>query len=98
MVAKETKEPTPTEIMEEIKKSKDEVIKQAEKSRISIWLTVAIFGGSIGIVGVSLSIQHLYSVRIPILTVGLGLMIWALSMAKKRQQEFKTKWNEPPRF
>ena len=91
MATNEPKEPTLTEI-------KKEVIKQAEKSRISIWLPVAAFGGSIAILGVSLLIQHLYSVGIPILVVGLGFMIWALCMASKRQREFRTKWNEPPRF
>jgi hypothetical protein len=104
MTTGETKEPTLTEIMGEIKKSKDEVIKQAEKSRISMWLTVAAFGASVVLFGGSVlarlttSPSGIYSSGILISAIGLAFMIWARSMATKRQQEFKTKWNEPPRF
>jgi len=91
MAAGDTREPTLTEI-------KDEVIKQAQHSRISMWLTVAGFGVTIAIFGGSICSSGIYSSGIPIFAIGLGIMIWASSMAKKRQQEFKTKWNEPPRF
>lgn len=104
MTTGETKEPTLTELMEEIKKSKDEVIKQAEKSRISMWLTVAAVGASITLFGasvlarVAVSTSGIYSSTLPIIAVGFGVMIWARSSTKKREQEFKTKWNERARF
>jgi len=91
MAAGGTREPTLTEI-------KDEVIKQAQHSRISMWLTVAGFGGTVAIFGASLSAQGKYLSSVPIAVIGLGFMIWAFCMARKRQRQFKAKWNEPPRF
>jgi fatty acid desaturase len=89
MATNETKEPTLTEI-------KNEVIKQAQHSRISMWVTIAAFGGSVVLFGASQWAQ--LGTAIPIAVIGFGFMIWALCMASKRQREFRTKWNKPPRF
>lgn len=105
MEGKEKEEPTLNEIMKEIKKSRDEATKSSEGSRISIWLTTAAFGGSIALVGLSYFMRFLssswdiMSSAIFISAVGFGFMAWSRHMARRRQNEFRRKWNEqPPRF
>ena len=102
MAGNETREPTLGEIMEEIKKSKDETMKRIEGSRIAMWLTPAAFGGSIALFGLTRLI------RVPIsdwgglwpegviVVVGLGFMFWAQRMATRAQDRFRGRWNEPP--
>jgi len=99
MTENETRQPTLNEIMEEVKKSKDEVIKEIESSRISMWLTPAAFGASVALFGLALlttGTWDIYSSGI-ISAVGLAFMMWARHMAKKAQRRFTAKWNEPPR-
>ena len=96
------REPTLGEIMGEIEKSKNEAMKSGEGSRISIWLTVAAFGGSMAAVGLSYLGRLLtgpwdiVSSAVFIGVVGVGVMVWARHMARRRQDEFRAKWNEPP--
>jgi hypothetical protein len=102
MATNETREPTLAEIMEEIKKSKNETIKKIEGSRIAMWLTPAAFGGSIALfglarlVGVPLSTWRVWWPDAVIVVVGLGFMFWAQRMATRAQRQFRGKWNEPP--
>jgi hypothetical protein len=105
MAGNETREPTLTEIVEEIKKSKDETIRKLEGSRVAMWLTPAAFGGSIALfglarlVGVQLTAWRAWWPDAGIVIIGLGFMFWARHMATRAQQQFKRKWNEPaPRF
>ncbi len=103
MTENETRQPTLNEIMEEIKKSRDDAMKEIESSRISMWLTPAVFGASIAIFGISYlarlttSTWGIYSLGIPIFVIGLAFMVWARRMAKKAEGRFRAKWNEPPR-
>ncbi len=77
---------------------RNEIIKQAEKSNISIWLTAATFGGAVAVVGIPFAAQQQYSTALPIFIIGVGFMIWARIMASKRQKAFRAKWNEQPRI
>jgi len=105
MAGNETREPTLAEIIGEIGKSKDEVMKNIEHSRIAMWLTPAAFGGSIALFGlarlggVPLSAWHVWLPDAAIVIAGLGFMFWARRMATRAQQRFRDKWNEPsPKF
>jgi len=100
MTGDEKREPTLGEIMEEVKKSRDDSMKKIEGSRIAMWLTPAAFGGSIALFGVA-------GVKgwppnpgdVGIFVVGLGFMFWARHMATRAQRQFKEKWNErAPKF
>jgi hypothetical protein len=103
MDTNQTKEPTPTEIMEEVRKLKEEVVKQAQHSRISMWLTPTAFGGSVVLYGLSYlgrltaSPWDIYSSAIGTTATGLLFMVWAQRMATKAEREFKAKWNKLPR-
>jgi len=105
MAADETREPTLGEIMEEIKKSRDETMKGIEGSRIAMWVTPSAFGGSIAIfglarlAGVPFSAWGVHWPDVAIVCAGLGFMLLCLRMATRAQERFRGRWNErAPRF
>ena len=92
-------EPTPTEIVEEIRKWKDETIKRIEGSSIAVWLTPAALGASIALFGVARLVEvelRALGDWLPFVVAGLAFMFWARVMAIRAQQRFKDKWDEPP--
>jgi hypothetical protein len=102
MAENEGREPTLAEIMEEIKKSRDETMKRIEGSRIAMWITPAAFGGSITLFGlaslltVPISAWNVWWPDAVIMVMGLGFMFWARSMAIRAQERFRDRWHEPP--
>jgi hypothetical protein len=101
MDANETREPTLVEIMEMIKKSKDEVIKEIERSRRGIWITSTAFGGSIALFGASVlgrlpsTTWGIWFTGIVIFAMGFIFMGWSNNNLKKSKKEWEAKWNKP---
>jgi|GEM_PF-5857463 len=92
-------EPTPTEIVEEIRKWRDETTKRIEGSSIAVWLTPTGLGASIALFGLARSVEvglRALGDWLPFVIAGLALMFWARVMATRAQQRFKDKWGEPP--
>lgn len=96
MAITEKDEPTPTEIMEELRKHRDETIRKIEGSSIAVWLTPAVFGGSITLFGLARLPEGELSAWLPFVIAGLGLMVWARAMTIRAQRQFRDKWHEPP--
>lgn len=93
MAGNETREPTRTEIMEEIKKFKDEVIKSIEGSRISIReLTVTaigillVFFGFLLFVRLMSGVEVLVAFCIIFLTLGFTITLWVGRKGKKKKE------------
>ena len=80
----------------------DEIKKEIEKSRISIWLTPVAFGGSITLFGLSYLARlttdkiSIWLNAIIIASAGLGFMFWAIHKAKAAERKYRRNWNEPP--
>jgi len=104
MAGNEKKEPTLGEVMEEVKKLRNESAKDMESSSIQIWLTPVAIGIAIGLFGLGRLIEvefedwRLWWPDAAILGIGLWMIFWARNKVRVREKQFREKWGEAPRF
>ena len=104
MAEKERREPTLSEVMEEIRRLRDESAKGMERSSMAIWLTPFTVGIAIGLfglgrlVGVGVKDWYLWWPDAVTLCIGLWIMFWARHKVRVREKRFIEKWKEAPRF
>jgi hypothetical protein len=103
MTTNETREPTLAEIMEEIKKSRDEVVKNIEISRLAMWLTPVAVASSLALFGlgqirgVPLSDwQHWWVGALDII-LGVVMIIYFYRGLKRAGKRLEEKWYKAPR-
>lgn len=104
MAGNETREPTLGEVMEEIKKLRNESAKDMERSSMTIWLTPLAVGIAIGLFGLGRLIEvefgdwRLWWTDAATLGIGLWMIFWARNKVRVREKRFREKWGEEPRF
>ena len=104
MAGNEIREPKLGEIIEEIKRLREESAKGMENSSMGIWLTPLSVGiaiglfGLAGLVGVAIKDWHLWWPDAGILCLGLWLVFWSRHKVKEMEKRFIGKWKEAPRF
>lgn len=102
MAGNEKREPTLSEVMEEIKRLREESGKGMESSSMAIWLTPLSVGIAIGLFGLGGLIEvgikdwGLWWPDACILCIGIWLVFWSRHKVKEMEKRFIEKWKEAP--
>jgi len=103
MEANERREPTLAEIMEEIRKSKDDVIMNMEVYSLTTWFTPLAIGLSICLFGIGALTSALVSgwgswwLDAIVIAWGVGLMLYATIGRRRVEKKLWDKWCKTPR-